>query len=210
MYLHPANIDDELIDAIAAAPSVVRYLDIPVQHASTRILKKMGRRIARTKLERLFERLRERLPGLFVRTTVLVGFPGETKDDFRQAMDFIRDVRPERFGVFTYSDEEDTRAIRMRNKVPAATATRRRRTLEELREEIVGELIESQQGQLIECIVDASAGEAGAETAIGRTYGDAPEVDYRILVADKEVRPGDIVTCRVVGRAGNNLVGAVE
>ncbi|MFW5798247.1 MAG: 30S ribosomal protein S12 methylthiotransferase RimO [Planctomycetota bacterium] len=208
MYLHPAHIDDRLIDTIAGAERIVPYLDIPVQHASTRVLKHMGRKVTRTDLQELFGKLYKRIPGLVIRTTFLVGFPGENKKDLIRLDKFIREFRPERFGVFTYSEEEGTPAASMHGKVDDTRAGKARDRLMKLQKRIVEERSEMLQDAVLPCIVDMAAPEGDPDaTAVGRTYADAPDVDFHIYIDSRTVRPGDILDCRVVGHLGGDLFG---
>jgi ribosomal protein S12 methylthiotransferase len=209
LYTHPAHYTDDFIEAVAGLEKVLPYLDIPIQHASTRVLRRMGRKVTRTGLERLIRRLRRAIPGLVLRSTAIVGFPGETREDFAVLESFLAEVRFERLGAFLYSPEEGTRAVRMKGRVRRDVARRRLDRLMRLQAEITFAWNKGRVGEVVESIIDDVPPTSGPPWAVGRTTADAPEVDGKVAVYDPErrLRAGDIVGVRVTGAAGYDLVG---
>lgn len=196
LYAHPAGIDDALLDAIAHLPHVCRYLDLPLQHASSRMLRRMGRRMDAHTQRRILERIQEQVPGIALRTTFLVGFPGETREDFAQVLDLVSAIRFSRLGAFTWSAEEGTPATRLPDRVPAREARRRLRELINRQAIIAREDQSRLIGRSVMVLVDGPS----AETPYlleGRTETQAPEVDGKVYIANapEGVEPG---TFRVV------------
>ncbi|MEO1498700.1 MAG: 30S ribosomal protein S12 methylthiotransferase RimO [Planctomycetota bacterium] len=205
MYLYPMYFSDELIDAIAASDRIVPYLDMPLQHASDRMLKRMQRRVSSGPTRELVHKLRERIPGLTLRTTFITGFPGETDEDFAELCDFVEEVRFERLGVFTYSLEPDTPAARLPNHIPEDVKAERRDQLMALQQRIAFEWADAKIGKTIDVVIDAAVpGEATAW--IGRTEADAPDVDCVAYVTGEGIQSGQIVPCEVVARNDYDLV----
>ena len=180
MYTHPDHYTEPLIDALASLPKVIPYLDIPIQHVSPRVLQRMGRGGGPGRLRRLIDTLRERIPGLVLRTSLIVGFPGETEEDFEALLRFVEDVRFERLGAFLFSAEEGTPAARLAGAVSAAQASARHERLMELQAGIVKAFHDSLIGWEGPMIVDEV--DAAAKTARGRIYMDAPDVDCTVSV----------------------------
>jgi len=207
MYAHPAHITEELIEAFESIPRLLPYLDLPIQHISQYVLRRMGRFTPPDHIRALIQNLRNRIDGLVIRTSLIVGFPGETGEDFEELLDFMQDARFERLGAFVYSPEEGTRAALLENRVPEQLATERYEEVMELQAEISGEFQESLVGSEVEMIVDEIDPESG--DVFGRSYHDAPDVDGAISVA------GDIPEgtefCRVlITEAGTyDLIGEV-
>jgi ribosomal protein S12 methylthiotransferase len=208
MYFYPMYIDDELIGTIAGSRRIVPYLDMPLQHASDAMLRRMARRVTRTETETLLAKLRARIPGLTLRTTFLTGFPGETDDDFEQLLAFVRQQRFERMGVFTYSLEPDTPAALLPDRVPAEVMEERRGRLMELQQQIAFEWNERQIGRTLEVILDQPV-EGQKNVWVGRSQADAPDVDGLVFVTgDKQrLRAGDIVPVEIVAAQEYDLVG---
>jgi len=208
MYFYPMYIDDELIGTIAGSRRIVPYLDMPLQHASDAMLRRMARRVTRTETETLLGKLRAQIPGLTLRTTFLTGFPGETEDDFEQLLAFVREQRFERMGVFTYSLEPDTPAALLPGRVPAEVMEERRGRLMELQQEIAFEWNERQIGRTLEVILDQPV-EGQKNVWVGRSQADAPDVDGLVFVTgDKQrLRTGDIVPVEIVAAQEYDLVG---
>lgn len=224
MYAYPAHVTDELLDALAETPSVVPYLDIPVQHASDRMLEAMRRSITDAEQRELLARMRERIPGLALRTSVITGFPGETDQDVDELIDFVRQVRFERLGVFTYSPEEGTPAFEMPGAVPREEAERRRDAVMEAQREIAIEHNQALVGSTVEVMVEETLEDLPPFRYLGRTPWDAPEVDQGIYLempsGDAAVRrgfperlrrlePGDRVRAEVVGSTDFDLEGVL-
>jgi ribosomal protein S12 methylthiotransferase len=191
-YLYPSAIGDDLLDAIAGAKRVLPYLDVPLQHASDPVLGAMRRGVTARRQAELVRRARERIPGVTLRTTFIVGFPGESDADFETLMRFVRETRFDRVGVFRYSDEESTTAARHAEKVPAAVARRRFRALTALAAKIAQEKLAALVGAEASALVDRAAGGRAA----GRLASQAPEVDGRVILRGS-ARPGEMVRVRI-------------
>jgi ribosomal protein S12 methylthiotransferase len=190
LYTHPAHWSDELIAAIAGNPKVVRYLDMPLQHIHSAMLSSMRRETTREHIEELIGRLRSGIPGLAIRTTFIVGFPGETEEHFASLLDFMEAMRFERLGVFCYSQEEGSRAAKMLGQLPAKVKNRRHREAMKLQQKIATELATAKLGAEMRVLVD--------QPRIARTAHDAPEVDCRVIL--KQSAPlGEFVDVRVTG-----------
>jgi ribosomal protein S12 methylthiotransferase len=208
MYFYPMYIDDELINTIAESRKILPYIDIPLQHASDPMLRRMARRVTRAATEELLERLRSRIQGLALRTTFITGFPGETDDDVEQLAEFITKHKFERMGVFTYSLEPDTPAANLPNHVPTEVMENRRERLMQLQQQIAFDYNQRQIGMAREVILDQPVeGERGVW--LGRSTSDAPDVDGLVFVtADQhKLRAGDIVPVEIVATQEYDLVG---
>jgi ribosomal protein S12 methylthiotransferase len=204
LYLYPTAVTDELISVLGSGKRVLPYVDVPLQHASDRILKRMKRGATEARQRALVERLRAGIPGLTLRTTFIVGFPGETDEDFETLCDFVREVRFDRVGVFRYSDEEGTTAFELGEKVPRGVARARHRQLMAIQREIMREKLAAHVGATLPVLVD----EAGLR-ARGRLASQAPEIDGVTFVKGP-VSPGDLVRVRITGVRGLDLEGEVE
>ncbi|HEX5106715.1 MAG TPA: 30S ribosomal protein S12 methylthiotransferase RimO, partial [Pirellulaceae bacterium] len=208
MYFYPMYIDDELIHTIAESRKILPYIDIPLQHASDTMLKRMARRVSRAETEELLDRLRSRIEGLALRTTFITGFPGETEADVDQLAEFIEKYKFERMGVFTYSFESDTPAANLPNPVPEGVMEARRERLMQLQQQIAFDYNQRQVGQTRDVILDQPVeGERGVW--LGRSTADAPDVDGLVFVtADQhKLRAGDIVPVEIVATQDYDLVG---
>lgn len=210
MYLYPIHFSDRLIDTIAGSRTIVPYLDMPLQHASDAVLKRMQRRVNRAATEDLLGRLRERIPDLVLRTTFITGFPGETPEQFDELVDFVERWRFERVGVFTYSLESDTPAARLDGHMPDALKAARRDELMRLQQRIAHDHARRQVGRTVDVIVDRRSDER-PDVWIGRTKADAPDIDCAVYVtaAGSEERSlaGDIVPVEIVAASGYDLAG---
>lgn len=209
LYLYPERIDDKLLRAIAGEPKVVRSVDMPVQHCSGDVLRRMNRRMDEGSLLSLIEKIRAAVPGIELRTTVLVGFPGETGGDFDALCRFVERARFHRLGCFAFSPEEGTPAHGMAGAVPLRERRRRADAVMRLQGAIAGELQRDKIGRVVEAVVEEVYTDG---TALCRTAADAPEIDYSLHLAGAEgLRPGDFVAARVTGaRPNNDLDGALE
>ncbi len=207
MYFYPMYVTDELIDTIAKSERIVPYIDMPLQHASDRMLKRMQRRVNRHDTEALLTKLRERIPNLVMRTTLITGFPGETDADFEELVEFVGQQRFERLGVFTYSLEPDTPAAKLPDHVPEEVMQERRNRLMALQQEIAFEWNEAQIGRRLDVLIDAAVPEE-RNAWVGRSYADAPDVDGVVYVTGEKLSAGSIVPCEVVGYSGYDLVAA--
>ncbi|MBR0163673.1 MAG: 30S ribosomal protein S12 methylthiotransferase RimO [Lachnospiraceae bacterium] len=208
LYCYPEEIDDALIDAIAEEEKIVPYLDMPVQSGSDRILKRMGRRTTNAEIRALVTKLRERIPGIALRTTFITGFPGEEAADHNETMALVRDLAFDRIGVFPFSREEGTPAFRMRGQVAEALKKRRRTEIMRLQQEISLARSRALIGETMEAIVEGTLTEEDRTVTVARTYRDAPEVDgYLFFAAKKEHMSGDRVRVRVTGADAYDLTG---
>lgn len=208
LYAYPEEITDEMIDVIASEDKICKYLDLPIQHSGNGILRRMGRKTSKESIEALIEKLRQRIPGMCLRTTLISGFPGETEDEFRELYRFVNETEFDRLGVFTYSAEEGTPAAEMPDQVPSETAERRRDEIMELQQAVSFDLNESHVGEVLEVLVEGYLPED--RIYVGRTYRDAPGVDgLFFLEADKELMTGDIVKAKVTQALGYDLSGVM-
>jgi ribosomal protein S12 methylthiotransferase len=207
MYFYPMYIDDELINTIAESRKIVPYIDIPLQHASDSMLRRMARRVTRSETEELLARLRSRIKNLSLRTTFITGFPGETDADFLALVDFVQRHKFERMGVFTYSFEPDTPAANLPDHVPAEVMESRRERLMEVQQEIAFAALQQQVGRTLDVILDQPV-EGEKNIWIGRSQADAPDVDGLVFVTGDhyKLRAGDIVPCEIVATQEYDLV----
>ncbi len=208
LYAYPFKFSDAMIGAVAGLERVVKYIDMPIQHIHDRMLRRMGRRLGESGTRALFERMRARIPGLVLRTTFIVGFPGEGDEEFRALIDFTREVRLERAGVFTYSDEEGTPAAKLPGKIRAEVAEERRRELMLAQQEIAFDWNERRVGSEVEVLVDGSDAPERSRTPRlhGRSYAEAPEIDSRIYLPPGSATPGEFLRVRVRATEGYDLV----
>lgn len=208
LYCYPEEIYDELIDEIADNPKVCHYIDMPVQHASDRILKRMNRRTDNQELLSVTEKLRERIPDIAIRTTLITGFPGETEEDFSVLKDFVRSVKFDRLGVFTYSQEEGTPAALFPDQIDEEVKEERRNEIMELQQDIAFEHSEAQIGRVLDIIIEGSIPDEGVY--VGRSYMDAPDVDGLVFVNyEGELESGDIVKAEILKAEGYDLIAGV-
>ncbi len=205
-YCYPEEITKELIQVLKEEPKLCRYLDLPIQHASDPILKRMGRRTTRADLEQIIADLREAVPDICLRTTLITGFPGETEEDHRELMSFIDTCEFDRLGVFTYSQEEDTPAAQMPGQIDEEVKENRQAELMELQQEIAFEKAEAMTGRELEVLIEGRV--SGENAYVGRTYRDAPDVDGYIFINTEEtLMSGDFAKVRVTGAYEYDLIG---
>ncbi len=207
-YAYPRDFPDRLIDVLAKQPNVVRYLDMPIQHCSDRLLRSMRRGRDSRFLRDLLAELRARVPGLVLRTSLIAGLPGETEDDFRELCEFVKEQRFERLGVFEYSDEEGTGAFEMDGKLPQKLIRRRRRELMAIQRKVNREQNRALVGRTLEVLVEGASPET-EHLLVGRHAGQAPEIDGQVYINAGEAKPGAIVRVRVEQAADYDLVGGV-
>ncbi len=208
LYCYPEEITEELIDVIAEEEKICHYLDLPIQHASDAILKRMGRRATQEGLRSIIGRLRERIPDIALRTTLISGFPGETQEDHETLMEFVDDMEFERLGVFAYSQEEDTPAASFPDQIPEEVKEARRDEIMELQQEIAFEKSEAMEGRVLDVLIEGKVADENAY--VGRTYMDAPGVDGLLFLnTDEELLSGDFVRVRVTGAAEYDLIGEI-
>ena len=207
-YCYPEEITDELIQTIKSGEKVCHYLDIPIQHASDRILRRMGRRTHKAELKERISTLRREIPDIALRTTFICGFPGETQEDHEELMEFVDEMEFERVGVFTYSAEEDTPAYSYPDQIPEEVKEERRADVMELQQKIAFEHCENMVGKVLDVIIEGKVADEPAY--VGRTYMDAPNVDGLIFVnADEMLMSGDFVRVKVTGANEYDLIGEV-
>ncbi len=205
-YCYPEEITEELIQTIREEPKICHYLDLPIQHASDGILKRMGRRTTRADLERIISVLREEIPDICLRTTLISGFPGETEEQHRELLDFVDASEFDRLGVFIYSQEEDTPAALMPDQVPEDLKEKRRSEIMELQQEISLDRAQELVGRELDVIIEGQVADENAY--VGRTYRDAPDVDgYLFLNTEEVLVSGDIVRVKVTGALEYDLIG---
>lgn len=211
MYFYPMYIDDRLVDTLAGAQRILPYIDMPLQHASDKMLKRMSRKTTRAIQEEIVGRLRERIESLVMRTTMITGFPGETDDDFEQLVEFVAQQHFEHLGVFTYSVEEDTPAAKLPDRVPEELAQQRMGDLMAVQQQIAFEWNQSRVGTREAVIIDSEFGDQDG-VWIGRTRSEAPEIDGVVYVSgvdsEKGLSVGDMVDCEIVASQGYDLVAA--
>jgi len=207
LYIHPDHFPAEILDLVAADPRFLPYFDLPFQHASPRILRAMGRRSDPGGNVGLVTRIRHRLPGAVIRTTFLLGFPGETDEDFEHLLAFQEEARPDWMGCFTYSREEDTAAYSMKGRVPVATARARKAELERRQGAITARALDSMVGRTLDVLVEERI--QGEDMSLGRAYLQAPDVDGLVVVR-RALEPGARVAVRIDRRNGVDLEGAVR
>jgi len=208
MYLYPVNFTDDLIDTIAGSGKILPYLDMPLQHINSTMLKRMQRRVNREKTVELVEKLRERVANLVLRTTFVVGFPGETDAQFQELCDFVEETRFERMGVFPYSLEPGTPAVRLADHLPENVKLERRDALMELQQDIAFNWGRNMIDYELDCLIDGPSEEA--DVFIGRTFADAPEIDGSVFIQGEGLQPGQMVPVTIVDAQEYDLVGVVS
>ena len=206
LYCYPEEIYDELIQTIKEENKVCHYLDLPIQHASDAVLKRMGRRTSKAQLVEIIEKLRKEIPDISLRTTLITGFPGETQEQHEELKDFVDEMEFDRLGVFTYSPEEDTPAATMEDQIPEEVKEDRQAELMELQQEIAFDLAEDMVGREVLVMIEGKVADENAY--VGRTYKDAPNVDGLIFInTDEELMSGDFARVRVTGALEYDLIG---
>jgi ribosomal protein S12 methylthiotransferase len=208
LYCYPEEITKELVEVVRSESRIVPYFDMPVQHASDKILKAMGRRTNRKELEEIIGYIREQIPDVCLRTTLITGFPGETEEDHRELLSFVRRMKFDRLGVFTYSKEEGTPAAAMKNQVHPSTKKRRQKELMLLQQQIAFDAAEKMKDKVLDVIIEGEI--ADEDVYVGRTYKDIPGVDSNIFVETKrELMTGDFIKAKVTGADGYDLIGEI-
>ena len=206
MYLYPIHFNDELVDVIANSSRILPYLDLPLQHINSAVLKRMQRRVDRAATERLLESLRDRLDNLVLRTTFITGFPGETDEQFEELREFVDEGHFQRMGVFTYSFEPDTPAVRLEGHLPEETKESRRDALMETQQRHAFAFGDSVVGYELDVILDCESETPG--NWIGRSFADAPEIDGVVEVEGEGLSAGQLVPVEILSRQGYDLAGA--
>ncbi|WP_024866663.1 30S ribosomal protein S12 methylthiotransferase RimO [Butyrivibrio sp. FCS014] len=215
LYCYPEEFDEELIQTIKNEPKICKYLDIPIQSGSDDVLRRMGRRTNNAQIRQLITHLREEIPDICIRTTLISGFPGETADDHRQTMALVRDMRFDRLGVFTYSQEEDTPAAVMPDQVTERTKTLRRNKLMKLQQEIAFEDATKMVGKTVSAVIEGRITDAEDEDGlsyVARTYKDAPDIDGYLFITgvQRELMTGDYVNVLITGSNEYDLIGELR
>ena len=206
LYCYPEEITDELIEVIANNPKVMKYLDLPIQHISNNILKMMARKTNKETIIDKIDLLREKVPGITLRTSLIVGFPGETEEDFNELCSFLKDYKLDNVGVFTYSQEEGTAAAKLPNQIDEDVKIKRKETLMNIQRGIVRDLNKLKIGNIYDTIIDGSTG----EYYIGRNYEMSPEIDGLVYVTKKKtLKKGDIIKVKITNVMEYDLVGDV-
>lgn len=209
LYCYPEEIDDDLIQVMKEEKKICHYLDLPIQHASDEILKRMGRRTTKEQLVHIVGKLREEIPDITLRTTLITGFPGETEEQHEELMAFVDEMEFERLGVFTYSPEEDTPAAVMTGQIPEEVKEERQAELMELQQDIVFDQAEAMVGKEVLVMIEGKVADENAY--VGRTYKDAPGVDGLIFVnTEKELMSGDFAMVTVTGALEYDLIGELS
>ncbi len=204
LYLYPGRIKDELLDIIRDEPRICKYIDLPVQHISDRLLKKMNRKTTQKMIRALIAKIRKKIPGVALRTALITGFPSETEREFRELLAFMEDVRFERLGAFMYSREEGTPAYSFAGQVPQKIKTERFNRIMETQQRISAEVNRRMMGSMIDVLVE----EKKEGCYLGRSQYDAPEVDGQVYVhSEKELSPGDFVRVEITDTLEYDLVG---
>ena len=206
LYCYPEEIDDALIQVMKEEKKICHYLDLPIQHANDTILKRMGRRTSKQQLEKIVKKLRQEIPDIALRTTLITGFPGETQEQHEELMEFVDEMEFDRLGVFTYSPEEDTPAAEMSDQISEEVKQERQAELMELQQDIVFDQAEDMIGQEVLVMIEGKVADENAY--VGRTYKDAPNVDGLIFInTDEELMSGDFAKVKVTGALEYDLIG---
>ncbi len=208
LYCYPEEITDELIDTIKNEPKVCHYLDIPIQHASDNVLRQMARKTTRAEITQSISKLREAIPDIALRTTFITGFPGETRADHKEMLDFVKEIRFDRLGAFCYSREEGTKAAALAKQVPDFVKKVRRNRVMRLQQEIAWTKAQEMTDQIIDVMIEGKIVSDGVY--VGRTYKDAPGVDGEVFVeCSRDLMSGDFVKVRVTGSKEYDLLAEV-
>lgn len=206
LYCYPEEIDDSLIQVIKEEKKICHYLDLPIQHASDEVLRRMGRRTSKEQLKAVIGKLREEIPDICLRTTLITGFPGETKEQHEELMEFVDEMEFDRLGVFTYSPEEDTPAAEMPDQIPEEIKEERQAELMGLQQDIAFDAAENMIGKEVLVMIEGKVADENAY--VGRTYKDAPGVDGLIFInTEEELMSGDFAKVKVTGALEYDLIG---
>ncbi len=208
-YLYPDKIDDELIEVIANNEKIVKYLDIPIQHINNRILKAMNRHDTGEEIRALFKKLRERIPGVVIRTSLIVGFPGETDEEFEELCDFLKEYKIERAGVFAYSREENTRAGELEDQIDEDVKLRRAELVGALQARVMDEYNANMEGKTITVLTEGF--DKYSECYFGRSFADSPDVDGKVFFHGKKgIRPGEFIEVQITEELDGDLLGEAK
>lgn len=208
LYTHPRHFYPELISVIGRSDTICKYIDLPVQHINDTILREMGRGVTHAQIERLIDELRNHIPKLFLRTSVIVGFPGETGEHFAELLEFVKRTQFERLGVFPYSREEGTPAASLKKQIAKEIKDQRLKEIMLTQQKIILKKHKDLVKSTIAVIVDEQG--KAEKTWLGRTYGDAPDVDSKVIIRENHLKIGDIKNMIITGTAGYDLLGKTE
>ncbi len=206
LYAHPAHFSHELIRLIKNEPAICKYIDLPLQHINDRILKMMKRKVAKKDILSLLEKLRKNIPGLAIRTSFIVGFPGESEKEYNELYDFIKEAKFERMGVFTYSQEEGTKAFNFSPQIPQKLKEERFEEIMRLQQNVAKEVNSKFLGKILDVLIEEK-NEDDKNVFLGRSQYDAPEVDGLVYVNRKKAKPGDIIKVKITDTYEYDLVG---
>lgn len=207
-YFYPDDLTEDVMDLMAKSPRICKYLDMPIQHFSTKVLKRMNRKATNELIHQKLKMLRDKIPGIVLRTSVIVGFPGETEEDFELLLEGVRQAKFNHLGVFKYSDEEGTPAVRLKDKVPQEIIDERFEKLYEVQKEIARELNQEYLGKTIEVLVEGVHEETDLLLQ-GRHRGQAPDIDGKVIINDGMAKAGDIVMVEITDVLDYDLVGGI-
>lgn len=211
LYSYPETITDELIQVVKNSSKICHYFDIPMQHIANKVLKRMNRKSDSKSIRKLIQKLRTQIPDVILRTTFIVGFPGETKEDFEELYDFVKETRFNKLGVFMYSKEDGTPASRLKEQIHPATKKSRHRKIMELQQKIAKEVLEEKIGKNYETLIEVKSFDN--QYYIGRTYMDVPDMDGVVFMKntlEAENKVGQFVTCKMVEAKDYDLIGEIE
>ncbi len=209
LYLHPAHITTKIIDTIAHLPKICKYFEIPIQHINNEILQSMNRKVTKERIKEIITEIRTKIPKAIIRTTLIIGYPGESEDKYIELRDFIKEMKFERLGVFSYSREKDTPAFELAEQIPEKIAERRKEEIMTLQQTISEGFLARLIGKKIKVIIDR-IGEEGEFPFEGRSYFDAPEIDGTVFIEEGETEIGKIVTVEITDSWEYDLVGRIE
>jgi ribosomal protein S12 methylthiotransferase len=207
-YFYPDDLTEDVMDLMSKSKKITKYLDMPVQHFADGVLKRMNRRVTGNVINQKIQTLREKIPGIVLRTSIIVGFPGETEEDFEALVEGIKSARFNHLGVFKYSDEEGTPAVRLKNKVPQEIIDERFEKLYEVQKEIARELNQEYLGKVIEVLVEGPHEETELLLQ-GRHSGQAPDIDGKVIINDGFAKAGDLVKVEITEVLDYDLVGRI-
>jgi len=207
-YIYPEDFYDELIKSFEKTDKLVNYFEIPLQHINNQVLKRMNRKTNREDIEALIATIRQRIPDAAIRTTLIVGFPGETRDQFLELEEFVKSAEFERLGVFTYSEEEDTPAYRLPDKIEEDEKKHRRDRLMLIQQELVLKNNQKRVGQVLDVVIDEAY---DTDTYVGRSYMDSPDIDGVVYVnSDVQLNPGDLIPVKITDYMEYDLIGGYD
>ena len=209
LYTYPETINDELIEVVRAEDKIVKYFDIPIQHISNSVLKRMNRKSSKEEIEGLIKNLRQKIPEVIIRTTLIVGFPGEDEKDFCELYEFVKNARIDKLGAFMYSKEDGTPAAKLKEQIHHMTKKSRHSKIMALQREVSKEILEEKIGKSYVAMIEKTSFDN--RYYIGRTYMDVPEEDGVVFIEkDKEVEIGSFVKCKVIGVKDYDLIAKLE